>query len=126
MWSIAPLKTTSQAASEAITSAKILVAVDTCSSPALVRYQSIKNLLPDGLLVLSRDAFFTPLLNGGQSVLECVHLTWRAFDSTFAWNACHNYPDRDDFRLFYQRYVRLFIGQNIRTSFGQSQKNGDR
>jgi hypothetical protein len=31
--------------------------------------------------------------------------------------------NQDDFRLFYQRHVRLFTGQNIRTSFGQSQKN---
>src|SRR5262245_8951864 len=29
---------------------------------------------------------------------------------------------RDDFRLFYQSYVRLFTVKNIRTSFGQSQK----
>jgi hypothetical protein len=28
----------------------------------------------------------------------------------------------NDFRLFYQRHVRLFTGQNIRTSFGQGQK----
>ena len=30
--------------------------------------------------------------------------------------------NRDDFRLFYQRHVRLFTRQNIRTSFGQMEK----
>jgi hypothetical protein len=37
---------------------------------------------------------------------------------------CHSYPEwsPNDFRLFYQRDVRLLIGQNIRTSFGRSQK----
>jgi hypothetical protein len=75
--------------------------------------------------MVGRDIFLAPLLNSGKPMLEGVHVAWRstsAFDSTFAWNACHSYLNRVDFRLFYQRHVRLFTGQNIRTSFGQSQK----
>jgi hypothetical protein len=71
------------------------------------------------------NAFLAAFLNGREPMLEGIHVVSRsasAFDSTFAWNACHSYPDRNDFRLFYQRHVRLFTGQNIRTSFGQSQK----
>jgi hypothetical protein len=50
-------------------------------------------LLPDVLLVLGRDTFLSPLLNGGKPVLEGVHVargTASTFDSTFAWNACHS------------------------------------
>jgi hypothetical protein len=83
-------------------------------------------LLPDIFFVLGDDALLAPLLNSRKPVLECILIAWRtasAFDSTFAWNTCHSYPESgDDFRLFYQRHVRLFTGQNIRTSFGQMEK----
>jgi hypothetical protein len=75
---LGPLKTTSQAASLAITSTRILVAVEICSSPALVRYQALQNLLPDILLVLGGDALLAPLLNRRKPVLEGVHVAWRS------------------------------------------------
>jgi hypothetical protein len=34
--------------------------------PALVGYQSVQNLLPDGLFVVRREAFFSPLLKWRQ------------------------------------------------------------
>src|SRR5262245_140989 len=46
--------------------------------------------------MLGRDALFATLLNRCQPVLEGVHIAWRsvsAFDSTFAWNACHSCPE---------------------------------
>jgi hypothetical protein len=43
------------------------------------------------------------LIDRSQAVLECVHVARRtasAFYSTFAWNACHTYPESspDDYR----------------------------
>jgi hypothetical protein len=77
----------SQEASLAITSARILVAVDICSSPpALVGYQTLQNLLPDAFLVLGSGGFLSPFLNGRQPMLEGVHVAWRP---AFAFQSCH-------------------------------------
>jgi hypothetical protein len=64
------------------------VAVDICSSPplSLVGYQAIQNLLPDILLVLSRDAFLAPPLNSRKPVLEGVHVAW---GSALAFHSSH-------------------------------------
>jgi hypothetical protein len=75
---MAPLKTISQEASEAITSARNPGGSRYLLVSALIGYQSIQNLLPDILLVLGRDAFLSPLLNGRQPMLEGVHVAWRA------------------------------------------------
>jgi len=66
-------------------------------------------------------------LNGRQPVLECVMIAWHsAPDAPLTGMPAILYLESsDDFRLFYQRHVRLLIGQNIRTSFGQVQKNGE-
>jgi hypothetical protein len=83
---MAPLKTTSQAASEAIILAKILVAVDIRSSPPLSAINPSRISCLNALLVLGGDALLAPLLNSCQPVLECVHVAWRA---AFAFQACH-------------------------------------
>jgi len=44
---------------------------------ALVGYQSVQNLLPDGLFVLG-GALLAALLNRSQSVLEGIHVAWRS------------------------------------------------
>jgi hypothetical protein len=38
--------------------------------PALVRYQSLQNLLPDGIFMFGRDAFLSPFLKGGSCLPE--------------------------------------------------------
>jgi hypothetical protein len=73
---MAPLKTISQAASLAITSPRILVAVDTCSSPPLSAINPSRICCPTlsscSVGMLSSRRF----LNGRQPVLEGVHVAW--------------------------------------------------
>ena len=83
MWSVSPLKAISQEASLAITSARILVAV-----------------------------FLAPLLNRRKPVLESVHIAWRsasAFDSAFAWNACHSYANSSTRMIFVYSIRDMFV-----------------
>ena len=83
---MAPLKTISQEASLAITSARILVAVDICSSPPL---SAIK---PSGICCLTLSScsvltlFLAAFLNSRKPVLEGVHVAWR---SALAFQSCH-------------------------------------
>ena len=83
---MAPLKTISQEASLAITSAKILVAVDICSSPPLSAIKPSRICCLTLFLVLGGDAFLAPFLNSRKPVLEGVHVAWR---SAFAFQSCH-------------------------------------
>ena len=90
---MAPLKTVSQAASLAMTSARILVAVEICSSPPLSASKPSRNLLPYALLVFGGNALLTPFLNSRETVLERILIAWRptlAFNAALAWNPSHS------------------------------------
>jgi hypothetical protein len=45
---------------------------------AFVRYQTLKNLLPDVLLMLGGNPFLAALLNRGKAVFEGIHVAWRS------------------------------------------------
>src|SRR4030095_8575594 len=83
---MAPLKTMRHAASLAITSARILVAVDICSSPPLSAINPSRicclTLSSCSVVMLSLAA----LLKRGKPVLEGVHVAWR---SAFTFQSCH-------------------------------------
>jgi hypothetical protein len=64
-----------------MTSARILVARRYLLITAFISYQSLQNLLPDALL--------TTLLDGGEAMLEGVHVAWRSALSLFT---SHEYP----------------------------------
>ena len=95
---MAPLKTISQEASLAITSAKILVAVRYLLIPAFVRYQAVQNLLPNILLMLGGDALLAPLLNSRQPVLEVVLISRRSRSTFNARHKCACFSLEFDFR----------------------------
>jgi hypothetical protein len=83
---MAPLKTISQEASLAITSARILVAVEICSSPPLSAIKPSRICSLTFSSWLGRDAFLAPLLNSRKPVLEGVHVAGR---SAFTFQSCH-------------------------------------
>src|SRR5215813_10887572 len=94
--------------------------------PAISGYQALEWLArhcPRSAVMLSSRCF-----ECRQPVLEGVHFAWRsasAFDSALPGMPAIATLNRDDFRLFYQRDVRLFSAQNIRTSFGHVDKTQD-
>jgi hypothetical protein len=91
--------------------------------PALIGYQAVQYLLPDALLVLGGDALLPSFLNGGEP--ECILIPRRsasAFDSTFAWNACHLVPRISHFSFILSEGFSFVQCEKIRTSFGQPQK----
>jgi hypothetical protein len=116
---MAPLKTISQAASLAITSARILGGGRYLLIPAFVGYQAVYNLLPDAVLVLGSDTLLPAFLNRGQAMLEGVQIAGRsapAFDSTFAWNACHSYPE--SYRMIFVYSIRDMFICSLAKTFG--------
>jgi hypothetical protein len=85
---------------------------------ALVGDEAVEYLLPNALFRRRQNPGALSFLDGVQPVPERNSIAWRsapAFDTAFAWNACHSYPDslRMIFVSFYQRDIRLLIAKTF-------------
>ena len=69
--------------------------------------------------MLGGDALLPTFLNSGQAVFEGVLIAWRstpAFDTAFAWNACHSYPE--SYRMIFVHSIREIFVCSLRKTFG--------
>ena len=86
---------------------------------AFVGDEAIEYLLPDALIRRSQGTGILSFFDGGEAVPECILITWRsasAFDSAFACNACHSYPE--PYRMIFVHSIREIFVCSVRKTFG--------
>ena len=86
---------------------------------AFVGDEAIEYLLPDALIRRSQGTGILSFFDGGEAMPECILITWRsasAFDSAFAWNACHSYPE--PYRMIFVHSIREIFVCSLRKTFG--------